>query len=76
MAVSPRGAPCLSQVSRRRYRTLSVYALSAGGGGASGSVTLENLMEKMSFGHKPKIADLTSARRLADKVAPPPPPFA
>ena len=39
-----------------------------GGGGSSGSVTLENLMEKISFGHKPKIADLTSKRRLADKV--------
>lgn len=25
-------------------------------------------MDKISFGHKPKIADLTSKRRLADKV--------
>ena len=41
----------------------------AGGGGASGSATLETLMEKLSFGPKPKIVDLTSQRRLADKVS-------
>ena len=44
------------------------FAVFVGGGGSSGSVTLENLMEKISFGHKPKIVDLTSKRRLADKV--------
>ena len=39
-----------------------------GGGGASGSATLESIMEKLTFGPKPKIVDLTSERRIADKV--------
>ena len=38
------------------------------GGGASGSIMLEGLMERLSFRGKPKIADLTSSRKLADKV--------
>lgn len=40
----------------------------AGGGGSSGSATLDRLMDKMPFGPKPKIVDLTSDRKLADKV--------
>ncbi|KAK9818992.1 hypothetical protein WJX81_001386 [Elliptochloris bilobata] len=39
-----------------------------GGGGASGSASLEALMASMRFRGKPKVADLTSARRLADRV--------
>ncbi|BDA45127.1 DEAD-box ATP-dependent RNA helicase 13 [Coccomyxa sp. Obi] len=38
------------------------------GGGASGSATLETLMDKMPFRPKPKVVDLTSDRKLADKV--------
>ncbi|CAL8469133.1 g8674 [Coccomyxa elongata] len=38
------------------------------GGGASGSATLETLMDKMPFRPKPKVVDLTSERKLADKV--------
>ena len=41
-----------------------------GGGGASGSASLEALMGSLSFRGKPKVADLTSARRLADRVRP------
>lgn len=40
----------------------------AGGGGQSGSTSLEALMERLRFRGKPCIADLTSARRLADKA--------
>lgn len=39
-----------------------------GGGGSSGSATLDRLMEQIPFGPKPKIVDLTSDRKLADKV--------
>lgn len=38
------------------------------GGGASGSATLETLMDRMPFRPKPKIVDLTSERKLADKA--------
>ena len=38
------------------------------GGGASGSMMLEDLMDKLHFRGKPKIVDLTSQRKLADKV--------
>ncbi|KAK9811744.1 hypothetical protein WJX72_009411 [[Myrmecia] bisecta] len=44
------------------------HRLKKGGGGSSGSSSLENLMEKIQFGSKPKIANLTSERKLADKV--------
>ena len=44
----------------------------AGGGGSSGSATLDRLMDKIPFGPKPKIVDLTSDRKLADKVRWPP----
>ena len=40
----------------------------SGGGGSSGSATLDRLMEQIPFGPKPKIVDLTSDRKLADKV--------
>ena len=40
----------------------------AGGGGSSGSATLDRLMDRIPFGPKPKIVDLTSDRKLADKV--------
>lgn len=45
--------------------------LRKGGGGASGSATLESLMDKVPFlGHgKPKIVDLTSDRKVADKIS-------
>lgn len=39
-----------------------------GGGGSSGSATLDRLMDTIPFGAKPKIVDLTSDRKLADKV--------
>ena len=39
-----------------------------GGGGSSGSATLDRLMDTIPFGPKPKIVDLTSDRKLADKV--------
>ncbi|EFN53172.1 hypothetical protein CHLNCDRAFT_25981 [Chlorella variabilis] len=42
--------------------------LRKGGGGASGSSDLDSLMDKIPFRGKPKIVDLTSQRRLADKV--------
>lgn len=44
--------------------------LKKGGGGASGSATLESLMDKVPFRGKgrPKIVDLTSERKLADKI--------
>lgn len=42
-----------------------------GGGGSSGSATLDRLMDKIPFGPKPKIVDLTSDRKLADKVCVP-----
>ena len=43
--------------------------LGAGGkGGASGSASLEKLMDKLPFRAKPKIVDLTSERKLADRV--------
>eukprot|EP00887_Chlorella_sp_A99_P006649 scaffold3.g6649.t1 len=42
--------------------------LRKGGGGASGSSTLESSMDKVPMGPKPKIVDLTSRRRLADKA--------
>ena len=38
------------------------------GGDASGSMMLEDLMDKVGFRGKPKIVDLTSQRKLADKV--------
>ena len=55
------------------YRRSKKYLLSmcvcvSGGGGSSGSVTLDRLMDKIPFGPKPKIVDLTSDRKLADKV--------
>ena len=40
----------------------------SGGGGSSGSATLDRLMDKIPFGPKPKIVDLTSDGKLADKV--------
>jgi ATP-dependent RNA helicase DDX24/MAK5 len=45
--------------------------LRKGGGGASGSATLESLMDKVPLlGHgKPKIVDLTSDRKVADKIS-------
>ncbi|PRW59446.1 DEAD-box ATP-dependent RNA helicase 13 isoform A [Chlorella sorokiniana] len=42
--------------------------LRKGGGGASGSSDLDALMDKIPFRGKPKIVDLTSARRLAERV--------
>jgi hypothetical protein len=39
-----------------------------GGGGATGSASLDSLMDKIPFRAKPKIVDLTSQRKLADKV--------
>ena len=44
--------------------------LRKGGGGASGSATLESLMDEVPFlGHgKPKVVDLTSNKRVADKI--------
>lgn len=44
--------------------------LRKGGGGASGSATLESLMDKLPFRGRgrPKIVDLTSERKVADKV--------
>lgn len=44
--------------------------LKKGGGGASGSATLESLMDKIPLRGKgrPKIVDLTSQRKLADKI--------
>lgn len=42
--------------------------LCVGGGGSSGSATLDRLMDQIPFGPKPKIVDLTSDRKLADKV--------
>ncbi|KAL4431591.1 hypothetical protein ABPG77_001433 [Micractinium sp. CCAP 211/92] len=42
--------------------------LRKGGGGASGSSDLDGLMDKIPFRGKPKIVDLTSQRKLADKV--------
>ncbi|DBB02933.1 TPA: hypothetical protein ACH3X1_013532 [Trebouxia sp. C0004] len=42
--------------------------LKKGGGGSSGSATLDRLMEQIPFGPKPKVVDLTSKRKLADKV--------
>ena len=45
--------------------------LRRGGGGASNSSTLETLMDQVPLGPKPKIVDLTSERRLADKVGAP-----
>ncbi|KAL4459000.1 hypothetical protein ABPG75_013865 [Micractinium tetrahymenae] len=45
--------------------------LRKGGGGASGSSDLDSLMDKIPFRRepgKPKIVDLTSQRKLADKV--------
>lgn len=44
--------------------------LRKGGGGSSGSASLESLMDIVPFakGKKPKIVDLTSKRRLADNV--------
>jgi hypothetical protein len=41
----------------------------SGGGGSSGGATLESLMDRISFRGKPKIVDLTSSRKLADKVS-------
>jgi hypothetical protein len=38
------------------------------GGGTGGGATLESLMERIGFRSKPKIADLTSNRKLADKA--------
>ena len=45
-----------------------MYVRVSGGGGSSGSATLDRLMDKIPFGPKPKIVDLTSDRKLADKV--------
>lgn len=42
--------------------------LRKGGGGASGSSDLDTLMDKIPFRGKPKIVDLTSQGKLADKV--------
>lgn len=44
--------------------------LRKGGGGSSGSATLDDLMDKVPFVglRKPKIVDLTTERRLADRV--------
>ena len=39
------------------------------GGGASGSMMLEDLMESIKFRGKPKVVDLTSQRKLADKAS-------
>ena len=39
------------------------------GGGASGSMMLEDLMESIEFRGKPKVVDLTSQRKLADKAS-------
>lgn len=39
-----------------------------GGGGAVGSASLDSLMDRVPFRAKPKIVDLTSQRKLADKV--------
>lgn len=44
--------------------------LCAGGGGASGSSTLESLMDRIAFRGLPKVVDLTSQRKLADQVRP------
>jgi len=41
-----------------------------GGGGASGSASLDALMASLAFRDKPLVADLTSARRLADRARP------
>ena len=38
------------------------------GADASGSMMLEDLMDKVGFRGEPKIVDLTSQRKLADKV--------
>ncbi len=43
-----------------------------GGGGASGSASLDALMASLAFRDKPLVADLTSARRLADRARPAP----
>jgi ATP-dependent RNA helicase DDX24/MAK5 len=45
--------------------------LRKGGGGASGSATLESLMDKVPLlgQGKPKIVDLTSDRKVADKIS-------
>lgn len=45
--------------------------LRKGGGGASGSATLESLMDKVPLlgRGKPKVVDLTSERKVADKIS-------
>ena len=45
--------------------------LRKGGGGASGSATLESLMDQIPFlgRGKPKVVDLTSDRKIADKIS-------
>lgn len=45
--------------------------LRKGGGGASGSASLEKLIDTLPFSSKakPKIVDLTSDRRIADKIS-------
>ena len=45
-----------------------MQTVACSGGGASGSMMLEDLMDKVGFRGKPKIVDLTSQRKLADKV--------
>jgi hypothetical protein len=52
--------------------TLIHEGLCTGGGGASGSGSFESLIDRIRFRGKPKVVDLTNARRLADKVPFPP----
>lgn len=49
-------------------QAMKTYIQCVGGGGASGSSTLESLMDKIAFRGLPKVVDLTSKRKLADQV--------
>ncbi len=67
-ATLARAASCL--LLRPSLDSACAGALRAvqGGGGATGSASLDSLMDKIPFRAKPKIMDLTSQRKLADKV--------
>jgi hypothetical protein len=76
------GAPHKGKAARRRGPLLQTLVFSAtltlpdalrkrlrrGGGGSSGAATLEGLMERIAFRGEPAVVDLTTQRKLADRV--------
>ena len=69
--------PCITHIGGTEYLSPNPWSQAnidptsrrgSGGGGSSGSATLETLMDKVPFHGKPKIVDLTTETKIAERI--------